>query len=52
MLVKTKLLLILLSLSASLVLHAGSPKREFRGAWLHTVYQIQYKTMGTEKCKS
>lgn len=52
MLVKTKLLLILLSLSASLVLHAGSPKREFRGAWLHTVYQSQYKTMGTEKCKS
>lgn len=30
---------------------AGSPKREFRGAWLHTVFQDQYKRQSTEENK-
>lgn len=29
----------------------ASPKREFRGAWLHTVFQAQYKRNGTEQNK-
>lgn len=28
------------------------PKTEFRGAWLHTVFQPQYARMGTEEAKS
>ncbi|MDE6468689.1 MAG: family 10 glycosylhydrolase, partial [Muribaculaceae bacterium] len=30
---------------------AASPKREFRGAWLHTVFQAQYKRNTTEQNK-
>ena len=26
---------------------AANPKREFRGAWMHTVYQPQYAEKGT-----
>lgn len=52
MLVKNRILLFLLALCATMALTAGAPKREFRGAWLHTVYQSQYKNMGTEKCKA
>ena len=52
MLVKFKILPLLLALCATLTLPASAPKREFRGAWLHTVYQSQYKNMGTEKCKA
>lgn len=38
--------------AAALVLTAGvalsaNPKREFRGAWMHTVYQSQYAQKGT-----
>lgn len=28
---------------------AGNPKREFRGAWLHTVFQDQYHRQSTEQ---
>lgn len=28
-----------------------SPKREFRGAWLHVIGQSQYQNMSTAKCK-
>lgn len=37
----------LLLLSAALGVSAESPKQEFRGAWLHTVYQGQYKKQTT-----
>ena len=30
---------------------ANQPKREFRGAWLHTVFQDQYKRQSTEANK-
>ena len=31
---------------------AGSPKQEFRGAWLHTVHQGQYAKMTTDETKA
>lgn len=31
---------------------AANPKREFRGAWLHTVYQGQYAQKGTAELQS
>ena len=31
--------------------YAGNPKREFRGAWLHTVFQGQYKQQTTDENK-
>lgn len=31
---------------------ARNPKREFRGAWLHTVYQGQYAQKGTAELQS
>ena len=44
----------LLGMSVMLALAAGcadiaaqNPKREFRGAWMHTVYQEQYKRQNT-----
>ena len=37
----------LLLLSAALGVSAESPKQELRGAWLHTVYQGQYKKQTT-----
>ncbi len=30
---------------------ASSPKREFRGAWMHTVFQDQYKKQSTQQNK-
>ncbi len=33
------------------VMIAGSPKREFRGAWMHTVFQDGYKKRSTEENK-
>lgn len=42
----------LVGVIAAAALHAGSPKREFRGAWLNTIYQSQYKTLGTARCKA
>lgn len=51
MLVKRQLLSLMLALMCIGAAFASSPKREFRGAWLHTVYQGQYKSMGTEGCK-
>lgn len=32
-------------------LHASNPKREFRGAWLHTVHQPQYARQTTDQNK-
>lgn len=31
--------------------HGSNPKREFRGAWLHTVFQTQYKEQSTDENK-
>lgn len=52
MLVKNRFFLLLMCLSAAMSLGATSPKREFRGAWLHTIFQSQYKNMDTEACKA
>lgn len=38
--------------ACSLVLAAQESKREFRGAWLNTVYQTQYKRHSTEQNKA
>lgn len=43
-------LLLLMSISA--VAETKSPKREFRGAWLHVIGQTQYAGMSTEKAKA
>ncbi len=45
---------VLLAFSASAVFAAGNtlPRREFRGAWLHTVYQDGYKKRTTEENKA
>ena len=51
MLVKKILISCAAAICVALMASGASPKREFRGAWLHTVYQSQYKNMGTEKCK-
>lgn len=46
-------------LSAALLLYLGAtvavaenPKREFRGAWMHTVYQSQYSEKGTAELQA
>lgn len=44
--------LLLASLLAVLGMTAATPKHEFRGAWLHTVYQGQYKKQTTEQNKA
>ncbi len=49
-----KLTAILLSAALSvgtITASAQNPKREFRGAWLHTVFQSQYKNHTTEQNK-
>lgn len=42
---------IILFLTAGLV-SAENPKREFRGAWMHTVFQEQYRKQTTEQNKA
>ncbi|MDE6131444.1 MAG: family 10 glycosylhydrolase, partial [Muribaculaceae bacterium] len=43
---------ILLLAAAGLTDAMGSePKREFRGAWLNTIYRNEYSTLSTDKCK-
>lgn len=49
---KKTLLLIITVLAAALAAHAESPKREFRGAWMHTVYQGQYASQSTAENKA
>ena len=41
--------LVALTMAASAI--AGNPKREFRGAWMHTIHQKQYKEKSTEELK-
>lgn len=41
----------LLLSSSMTIISAQNPVREFRGAWLHTVWQTQYKSRGTEANK-
>jgi uncharacterized lipoprotein YddW (UPF0748 family) len=36
---------------ATMTLCAANPKREFRGAWMHTVYQDQYSKKSTAELK-
>ncbi len=41
----------LIALVACVSMWAQNPKREFRGAWLHTVFQGQYSKQSTEENK-
>lgn len=50
MLVRLRFLLCLAAITW-LGAYAANNDREFRGAWLHTVYQSQYKQLGTEGAK-
>jgi uncharacterized lipoprotein YddW (UPF0748 family) len=43
---------LLLALSIFLVINVFAAKREFRGVWIHTVQQSQYKTMSTAEMQS
>lgn len=47
-----KHLALLLAISLSLTAWADNPKREFRGAWMHTVFQDQYHKQTTEQNKA
>lgn len=51
---KTKLLVttLLLTLAAATYAAVPAPKREFRGTWLHTIFQGQYKRQSTEQNKA
>ena len=44
---KKSLIILIASAILPLITFAQNPKREFRGAWLHTVYQSQYKSQTT-----
>ena len=47
-----KIYMILLGLmAAAWSVMAQEPKREFRGAWLNTIYRGEYAKMSTEECK-
>lgn len=48
MLKKTFAALVAAALTASMAI-AENPKREFRGGWMHTVFQGQYAKLGTEE---
>lgn len=43
---------IILHMVAALHIHAANPKSEFRGAWLHTVFQEQYLKNSSEQNKT
>lgn len=47
-----KTLLLIIAAIIPLISFARGPKREFRGAWLHTIYQSQYKNQTTEQNKA
>lgn len=47
----TKLILTMLAILSTAAAWAQNPKREFRGAWLHTVYQAQYHNQTTQQNK-
>lgn len=47
-----KVSILTLIFAMAVACYAGSPKREFRGAWLHTVYQSQYKSQTTAQNKA
>ncbi len=47
---KRILALLLIAISCAAISRAqGNPKREFRGAWMHTVYQAQYAKHSTQE---
>ena len=46
-----KLMTLVLLLSFTLSFAQQSPKREFRGAWIHTVGNQQFKNMSTDSVK-
>ena len=49
---KKIILIIIFVLSCLQLGLAQNPKREFRGAWLHTVFQDQYKRQNTQQNKA
>lgn len=46
--IKKAILLLAITAFISIFAVAQNPKREFRGAWLHTVWQTQYRQQTTE----
>ena len=46
-----KKLISILLVFFSLTVFAQNPKREFRGAWMHTVHQSQYAKMTPQETK-
>lgn len=49
---KKLFLALAVALTGAAALSAQNPKREFRGAWMHTVYQGQYHDQNTEQNKA
>lgn len=49
---KNRLIVAVAALLLALTAFAQAPKHEFRGAWLHTIFQGQYKTQTTEQNKA
>ncbi|MDE6300240.1 MAG: family 10 glycosylhydrolase [Muribaculaceae bacterium] len=47
-----KLFVCMITAAAVLTAAADNPKREFRGAWMHTVFQEQYHKQNTEQNKA
>lgn len=47
-----KLITLTIAAAVSVAAIALNPKREFRGAWMHTVYQPQYAQKGTSELKT
>lgn len=48
---KSRLFFALALLTAAFAISARAPKQEFRGAWLHTIYQGQYRSQTTQQNK-
>ncbi len=48
----TKLMIIGAAALMATASYADNPKREFRGAWMHTIFQGQYKDQSTEQNKA
>ena len=50
--IKKSLLASMLAITLALPSFAANPKREFRGAWVHTVHQGQYAKMTTSETQA
>lgn len=48
----SQILTFILALFCIIPAYSSNPKREFRGAWMHTIFQSQYKNQTTEQNKT